>query len=411
MDEAYEYQRGIDAIWPDTEHLLPETVTKELATLTEENDRTGRLADRSIEALREAGYFGLPVPSDFQGGGATLVECCAVQRRIGAADPALSIGANMHLFSLGFMVEHWIRHRDESWVLLEETASKSRIVGSAFAEPGLGGSLTRSNCTARRIGDKWVTSGVKVPCSLAERSDVLCLQMVDEAGGPESLLVALVPTDLPGITVERTWNTLGMRASESDTVRMTDAEISDDMIIHRSAPGSVGDEVFAAGVGWFCTTATACYLGVVSAAIDQARKALANSKISHIGATRAALPSFQSTLGEIYTEVLPLETACAGLAQQLEERKTDPRSLVPTALALRHQSVEKAIRAVEMASELVGVASYSAKGAASRLVRDVHAVRFHPPTRFVTRQLLGRWALGLPWSFELTEQPMEDVLR
>ncbi|MEG9514159.1 hypothetical protein LZ318_10875 [Saccharopolyspora indica] len=38
-----------------------------------------------------------------------MVECCAVQRRIGAADPALSVGANMHLSSMGFMVEHWKR--------------------------------------------------------------------------------------------------------------------------------------------------------------------------------------------------------------------------------------------------------------------------------------------------------------
>ncbi|MEX5634489.1 acyl-CoA dehydrogenase family protein [Parafrankia sp. FMc2] len=401
------YQRGVDAIWPDTEHLLPESVVTELAGLAEENDRGGRLADRSVEALRECGYFGLPVPVEFHGGGASLVECCAVQRRLGAADAGLSVGMNMHLFSMGYMVEHWNRHHDESAQLMEAIARTGQIVASAFAEPGLGGALTRSNCTARRVGDTWVTNGVKVPCSLAERSDLLCLQMIDEAGGPESLLVALVPTSTPGVAVERTWNTLGMRASESDTVRLTECAIPDDLIIHRCAPGSVGDDVFAAGNGWFCTTATACYLGVATAAIDQARRALAGSRVSHLEVTRAALPSFQSALGDILADVLPLEVACAGLARQLDEHKTDPRDLTPAMLALKQQAIEKTIRAVELAAELVGVASYAAHGPASRLIRDVHAARYHPPTRFVTRQLLGRWALGLPWSFELTERPME----
>ncbi|MFE8945380.1 acyl-CoA dehydrogenase family protein [Streptomyces sp. NPDC007856] len=409
MNDDYDYRRGFDAPWPDTEHLLPERVTAQLAALAEENDASGRLADRSIELLRENGYFGAPVPKDFEGGGASVTECCALQRRIGAADPALAIAVNMHLFSVGVVVEHWRRERDESWLLLEAIASQNRIVASAFAEPGLNGSLTRSNTTARRVGDNWITNGVKVPCSLAERSDLLCLQMVDEAGGPESLLVALVVNGSPGVDVERTWNTLGMRASESDTVRFTDCEIPDDMVFHRSEPGSLGDEVFAAGLGWFCATATACYLGVVAGAVDQARTALARSRISHLDAARAELPSFQSALGDIVSSVLPLEAATAGLARQLDEHRTDPRSLVPAMLALKDQAAQTAVRAVEQAAELVGVASYSATGPASRLVRDVQAARFHPPTRFATRQLLGRWALGLPWSFELAERPTEGA--
>lgn len=405
MDSAYDYQRGIEAIWPNTDHLIPDVRIDEIRSLAEGNDQDGRLADRSVEALRDAGYFGLPVPREFKGGGASLVECCAIQRRIGAADPALAIGANMHLFSVGFVAEHWFRHRDDASFLLEEIAGKNLILGSAFAEPGLGGALTRSNCTARRDGDRWIVNGIKVPCSLAERSDLLCLQMIDEAGGPESLLVANVPTNTPGITVHRTWNTLGMRASESDTVRLTDCAIDDDLIVHRGEPGSMGDETFAAGMGWFCTTATACYLGLVSASIDQARQALSNSRISHLGAHRAELPSFQSALGDILASVLPLEAACLALARRLDEHEVDARSLAPALMALKHDGVEKAIKAVELTSELVGVASYSSSGPAPRMIRDVHATRFHPPTRFVTRQALGRWALGLPWSFELTERP------
>ncbi|PSM41107.1 hypothetical protein C6Y14_22885 [Streptomyces dioscori] len=395
----------MQALWPDTERLLPTSVTDRLAGLAAENDRTGRLSDRSVVALREAGWFGLPVPSEFEGGGGSIEECCALQRRIGAADPALAIAVNMHLFSVGVLVEHWRRERDESWMLLEAIAGQQRIVGNAFAEPGLAGALTRSHCTARRNGKGWTVNGVKVPCSLAERSDLLCLQVRDEAGGPESLLVALVATDSPGITVERTWDTLGMRASESDTVRLRDCAIPDELVFHRTRPGSHGDEVFAAGLGWFCVSTTACYLGLISAAVDQARTALEGSRVTHLGASRSELPSFQSALGAVLVDVLPLEAACAGLARQLDARTADPRSLTPALLALKCRAAELATRAVEATSELVGVASYAATGTASRLLRDAHAARFHPPTRFATRQLLGRWALDLPFTFELNERP------
>src|SRR4029453_6940246 len=107
------------------------------------------------------------------GGGASVLECCAVQRRIGAADPALAVAVNMHLFSVGVIVEHWLRAKDEAWMRLEAIATQRRVVGSAFAEPGLGGSLLRSTCTAARHGDEWLVNGLKTPCSLADRSDLL----------------------------------------------------------------------------------------------------------------------------------------------------------------------------------------------------------------------------------------------
>ena len=403
------YAAGLTAIWPDTEHLLSGKAVDELAALAEANDRAGRLDDRSIEVLRDADYFGLPVPTELEGGGASVLECCAIQRRIGAADPALAVAVNMHLFSVGVIVEHWLRAKDEAWMLLEAIATQRRVVASAFAEPGLGGSILRSTCTAVRQGKDWLVNGIKVPCSLAERSDLLCLQLQDVAGGKDSLLAALLVTHSPGVEVIRTWDTLGMRASESDTVKLTDVVLPDDLVFHRSTPGFDGDVVFAAGLGWFCVTATAVYLGVISAAVDEARRALAKSRLAHLNAARAELPSFQSLLGDVVSAVLPMEVACAGLARALDDRDNDPRSLLPAMLALKSEAAGVTGRAVEAAAELVGVRSYGSSGSASRLWRDAQAARYHPPTRVATRQILGRWALGLPFGFELAEQPYREA--
>ncbi|HEU5321987.1 MAG TPA: hypothetical protein VFX28_14365, partial [Methylomirabilota bacterium] len=55
--------------------------------------------------------------------------------------------------------------------------------------------------------------------------------------------------------------------------------------------------------------------------------------------------------------------------------------------------------------ELLGAQAYAREGLLARLWRDVQAVRFHPPTRPASRQILGRWALGLPLRYELLERP------
>ncbi|MGA7732803.1 MAG: acyl-CoA dehydrogenase family protein [Chloroflexia bacterium] len=401
----YSLDAALGTIWPSTHTLLPEDVLAEFADEAAAADEQGVLSRATIDRLRGTGYFGLPVPVEFQGGGAGLLECAAVQRRLAMADPALAIAVNMHLFSLGMAVEHWRRHHDSCGLLLEAIASQNRIVASAFAEPGLGGALLRSTAKARRTAGGYLVTGVKSPCSLAAYCDLVSFQMQADPAEPEGLMMAAIPARTQGVRVERTWDSLGMRASGSDTLLLEECFVPDELIFHRCEPGVDDDDVFAAGLVWFCVTTTATYLGLVKAAIDAACSDLRRSTLSHLGSARADLPSVQGQLGEFVAPTLALEAACAAVAERLDSRQHDPRSLVPTAIAIKHASIDACIRAVEGAAELVGGKSYARTGKLARLWRDVQAVRFHPPTRLATRQMLGKWTLKLPFSFELDERP------
>lgn len=401
----YSLKATLETIWPPTDNLLSEDVLASVAEQAAAADEGGIVSMSAVDRLRSAGYFGLPVPVDLQGGGAGLIECAAVQRRLSMADPALAIALNMHLFSLGMAVEHWLRRHDSCGLLLEAIAAQHRIVASAFAEPGLGGSLLRSTAKARRTAGGYLVTGVKSPCSLAAYCDLVCFQMQAEPAEPQGLMMAAIPSKMQGVRVERTWDSLGMRASGSDTLLLEECFVPDELVFHRSEPGVNDDEVFAAGLVWFCVTTTATYLGLVEAAVDAASDDLHRSTLSHIGSARAQLPSVQGQLGELIAPTLGLEAACAAVAERLDSRRHDPRSLVPVALAIKHAAVDACSRAVEGSAELVGGKSYARTGILARLWRDVQAVRFHPPTRLATRQILGKWTLGLPFSFELDEQP------
>jgi alkylation response protein AidB-like acyl-CoA dehydrogenase len=393
------------AIWPSTHMFLSDDILGEIADQAAAADERGDLATATLDRLRQAAYFGLPVPSALDGGGAGLLECAAVQRRIGMADPALAIAVNMHLFSVGMAAEHWLRHRDACGLLLAAIAAENRIVASAFAEPGLGGSLLRSTATARRTAGGYLVTGTKSPCSLAEHCDLVCFQMQADPVEPAGLMTALIPVKTPGVRIKRTWDTLGMRASGSETLLLDNCFVPDELVFHRCEPGVDDDEVFAAGIVWFCITTTATYLGVVQAAIAAACGELRRSTVAHLDSTRAALPSVQGQLGELVATTLALEAGCAGVAGQLDSRQHDPRSLVPLAVAIKHVAVDICVRAVEESAELVGGRSYARTGLFARLWRDVQAMRFHPPTRLASRQILGKWALDLPFSFELDERP------
>ncbi len=395
---------GLDAatttIWPSTENLLAEEILVDIAAKAADADELGLMSSRTVGRLREAGYFGLAIPVQLHGGGASLLECAAVQRRLGMADPALAIGVNMHLFAVGMAAEHWLRRRDSCGLLLEAIATQNLIVAAAFAEPGLGSTLARANAKARRAKGGYVVQGVKSPCSLAPHCDLICFQMQADPPEPDGLMTAIIPAKTSGIRVELTWDSLGMRASGSDTFRLEECFVPDELVFHRSGLGFHDeDEILAAGLVWFCVTTTATYLGVVKSAVDFACEGLRASDSSESGAARAMLPSVQGEVGEVIAAALAIEIACAGVADRLDSRHHDPRNLVPLAFAIKDVAVDACIRGVEVLAELVGGRAYARTGTLARLWRDVQAVRFHSPTRFATRQLLGKKALGLPMSF------------
>lgn len=402
--KRYSLNAAMAATWAPTTKFLSESVLAEIRNRAAAADESGILSQSTVDLLRNVGYFGLPVPRDLQGGGANLFECAAVQRRLGMADPALAIAVNMHLFSLGMAVRHWEQRRDSCGLLLEMVASQNRIIASAFAEPGLGGALLRSTAIAKRTVGGYLVSGVKSPCSLAAHCDLVCFQMQAPLEA-EGVMLCVIPAHASGIRVERTWDSLGMRASGSDTLVLEQCFVPDELIYHRCQPGFCGDEIFAAGLLWFCITTTATYLGVARAAVDAACDALHRSKLAHLGASRATLPSVQGQLGDLIAALLPLEVACTSVAKRLDSGQHDPRSLLPLAVAIKHAAVDGCTRAIGDSVELIGPGAYGRTGLLARLWRDVQAARFHPPTRLVARQLLGKWALGLPFSFELDEYP------
>ncbi len=384
-----------------SESFFCSEVMNSIAANAQTADQSGSIHESSLRTLKEQGYLGLAVPVEFGGRGADLSDCCEAQMALGRADSGLAVAFTMHLFTVGIIVEHWRRERDLSWALLEAIATQNLVICSAFAEPGLGGSLLRSQCQATAVDGGFRLSGIKVPCSLAGRSDLICLQALSNEDREDRLLIIVLPTKTDGVSVRKSWNGLGMRASESDTLIFEDCFVPESVVFHRCKPGFDPDDTFAAGLIWFCLMMTSSYLGLVWSAFDEAKTELNKSVIAHLNAPRSANSSFQDVVGDLAASLISIESACFGLAKEFEDDRANVNELLPRAVAIKHHAVDICCNAVANLMETAGARAYSSESKLSRLVRDVNAMRFHPPTRFTSRQIIGRWALGRPFSFEI----------
>ena len=395
-----------DPLWPATDHIVSRALVRQVADGAVRADVEGRIDDETFRGIRESNYLRAPIPEEFKGLGASLLECCAAQRVLGAADPALAIALNMHMFSVGILATQNRYHRDHSWLMMEAIATQKRVVASAFGEPGLGGSIFRSFCRAREVEGGYVVSGKKTPCSLASRCDLICLQMEGEASESPALLFAAVPRTADGIRVSTSWTAFGMRASESDTIELQDCFIPEQLVFHRGQPGRADDPILRAGLTWFCLTTTSTYLGTIAEFLRVVGEGLTRSPLGYLDTHRSDLPTYQGSLGDAVATVKSLECATAGLANLIDEERVSADAAFPAALALKHQAVRDILGVASEMFSLLGAGAYSKNGPLFRLWRDLQAIRFHPPTPMATKQILGRYALGKPFTLETFEHPV-----
>jgi alkylation response protein AidB-like acyl-CoA dehydrogenase len=358
----------------DLEHLGE--VPAALAARAEEHDRTGSFPADGIAAVHAAGLLTATVAERYGGPGAGLAQTVAILRALGRGDPSVALVTAMTLFL------HASQAREQTWPgalyaeALAESARRPVLINALRVEPELGtparGGLPAT--TARRVPGGWSLTGRKIFSTGAVGLRWMVVwASTDES--PARVGGFLVRSDSAGITIEPTWDHLGLRASRSDDVIFADTIAGPDAVTGLAEPGT-GPAPDAGMMTWNALGLTALYLGVASAARDWLIGFLNERTPAALGRPLATLPRFQSAVGEIEASLTAADDLVASLAARADAG--DPA-------AARHAGIAKlsgtraAITAVEQAVALVGNNGLTRRYPLERHYRDVLCARVHTP--------------------------------
>ena len=96
----------------------------------------------------------------------------------------------------------------------------------AITEPGAGSDSANIRTTAVRDGDHYVLNGEKIYVTAGQRSDVVVVwATLDPNLGRAAIKSFFVPKGTPGLVVERLDHKLGIRASDTATITLTDCRV------------------------------------------------------------------------------------------------------------------------------------------------------------------------------------------
>jgi len=344
-----------------------------------ERDRSGELSADAFDTLRTAGITAALVPEEFGGGGASHADMGAVLRVLGRHDGPTAVTLSMHSHLVAAQV--WRHHHGiDAEKVLRKVAEGAILISTGASD------WVSSNGTARKVDGGFRVSARKNPASGCEVGQVLVtsIRWDDAPDGPQ-VLHCSVPFSADGVSIDFTWDTLGMRATGSHTVVLDDVFVPD-AAVSLVRPADQWHPVWNTVCGAALPLIMAAYLGIADSAVAAARAAVAGRSEPHV----------IHLLGEMMNAHITAADVIAAMfddSEDLHFANTDEHA--SRTLSRKTVATEALIDTVRLAIEVTGGVGYTRSSTIERLYRDVHGALFHPLPRAKQTILTGRVALGL----------------
>lgn len=367
-----------------------EALAEQLAATAVERDRQGGHAAHERELIRASGLLRLSVPAAYGGTGASWSTVLGAVRRLAEADSALA-----HVF--GF------HHLQVAGVLLYGTPEQHNY----FLKPTVDRNLFWGNAlnpldrrvVARAELDGYRVDGVKNFSSGSVGSDVLTFSAWHKAS--DTAIIAALPTQAEGITVNPDWDAFGQRQTDSGTVRFDHVRLEAIQVLQ--APGTVPSARATLRSQVAQLIMTNLYLGLARGAFHEARRYVREDARPWFAAgvqRHADDPYVQERFGEFWLRVqaaqaladlagLKLDAALARGPSVTADERGEVAVAGAQAKVLAHRA------ALEVGSEIfdvTGASSTAARHGYDRYWRNARVHTLHDPVAYKIRDL-GRYAL------------------
>ena len=345
------------------------------------HDSADEFVSENFAALRDARLFSALVPEELGGCGVSYNDMCAFVRGLGRFCGSTALTLSMHQHLVAASVWNY-RHGKPGEKLLRTVADGEKILVSTGGNDWLASSGTLEPCEGgfRFSARKGFASGCLAGDILSTSG-----QFDDPVAGRQVLHFA-VPLKSDGITIDRNWQTMGMRGTGSHTVVLNNVFVPEQAVVLSRPCGvyhPVWDVVLNVALPLICTA----YVGVAEAAAAAARTAVAKRGDDGVNAI---------LVGEVENELTVAELALDSMIANVNNLDFSPTIALANQALVRKTIVAEAVRrTAEKALEAVGGSAYYRTSAIERMLRDAQAAQFHPLPAKKQQRFTGRLAIGL----------------
>jgi len=226
-----EAQSGMDLGLNENQRMIADMIRKygaeKIKPVIRQYDESQEFPIEIMKELGQLGLLGIFVPEEYGGSGFGYAEYATAIIELGKIDPsiALSVAAHNSLCT-GHIYYHGSEEQKRKY--LPKLATGEWIGAWGLTEPNTGSDAGNMATVAVQDGDEWVINGAKNFITHGISADVAVL--VTRTGEPRTSsnsTAFIIERGTPGFKGGRKEDKLGMRASETAELILTDCRIPD----------------------------------------------------------------------------------------------------------------------------------------------------------------------------------------
>ena len=188
-------------------------------------EQAGWIDDTLVAQMGALGLLGMVVPEQWGGSYTDYVAYALAVEEISAADGALGALMSVHnSVGCGPLLNYGSPAQQDTWLAV--LASGEAIGCFCLTEPQAGSEANNLRTRAMLDGEHWVIDGAKQFVTNGRRAKLaIVFAVTDPELGKKGLSAFLVPTDTPGFTVDRSEHKLGIRASDTCAITLSQCRV------------------------------------------------------------------------------------------------------------------------------------------------------------------------------------------
>lgn len=355
-------------------------------------DASGEFPSETIRKAGELGFMGIEVPEQFGGAGMDAIAYALMMEEIAAADAAHStiVSVNNSLYGTGIMLFGTDAQKAE---FVAPVASGEAIGAYALTEPqsGSDSSNMRSRAVLSKDGShyilnakkSWITSGPVAKY-------IVVFAMTDAEAGAKGVSAFVIDTEKPGFARGKTEPKLGIRASATCEIELTDYECPVEWRLGEEGEGfKIAMTVLDAGRIGIAAQAVGIARAAYEASVDYARERVA------FGAPIGTFQMNQAKIADmkVRLEAARLLTLQAAWSKEVA-KKNGTRNTLNASIAKLHAS-ETAMFVTHAAVQMHGGMGFSKELPVERYFRDAKITEIYEGTSEIQRMVIARSETGL----------------
>jgi butyryl-CoA dehydrogenase len=374
----------MDYLFTDEQKMVQELCRKiaeeKVRPVAAKYDQSEEYPWEAIKVMAESDLFGLFIPEEYGGIGASVLNLCIATEELSRACGGIAVCYAAS--ALGTFPIMLFGNEEQKKKYLPELAKGNKIAAFAITEPEAGSDASAIKTTAKKEDNYYILNGLKHFITNGGDAQIYTvIAVTDKTKGARGASAFIVEKGTPGFSFGKKEEKLGIRASSTAELIFTDCKIPQENLLSKE------------GMGFIVTMKTfdlsrpgvaAQAVGIAQGALDVAVKYAKERQ--QFGKSISSFQGIQWMLADMATQIEAARSLVYSVARMIDAGKTDVGK--ESAMAKLFAS-DVAMKVTTDAVQILGGYGYMRDYPAEKYLRDAKITQIYEGTNQIQLNIIA----------------------